>query len=81
MFFVVRGSSLHYNPKGNDQFFDIADAIVVEPFYRKPPYSYGDKYINDRSNLSAKKPAKAGSQGSWIKATLSAHITYVVNTI
>lgn len=80
-FFVVRGSSLHYNPKGNNQFFDIADAIAVEAFYRKAPYSYGDKYINDRSTLSPKRPAKAGSQGSWIKATLAAHITYIVNTI
>ncbi|WP_095190400.1 beta family protein [Pseudomonas sp. Irchel 3E19] len=80
-FFILRGSSLHTNPKGNNQFFDIADMIVPEAFYRTMTYSYGDKYIHDRSYLSAKKPAKAGSQGSWIKGMLCAHITYIVNTI
>lgn len=80
-FFIVRGGSLHRNPKGNGQFFDVADSIVSQSFYRHPPYSVGDKYIFDRSKGSPSKPAKAGSQGSWIKAMLSAHITFIVRTI
>lgn len=79
-FFVVRGASFQSHPKGNGQYFDIADCIVAQPFYRED-YSAGDEYIFARSNLSPKKPAKAGSPGSWIKATLAAHITYIVRSI
>ena len=80
-FYILRGSSLHTHPRGNNQFFDIADKIVPEVFFRDPTYSDGDKYIHDRSYLSLKRPPKAGSQGSWIKGMLSSHITYIVNNI
>lgn len=75
--FVSRGSSFESHPKGNGQYFDLADSIVTRPYYRKEPYSAGDRYIYVRSSLSPSRPAKAGTQGSWTKAMTNAHITYV----
>lgn len=81
LFFVTRGSSLEKHPQGNGQYFDIADDIAKLKAYRNKPYSFGDEYIHDRSYLSTNKPNKAGSPGSWVKATLAAHITYIVRNI
>ncbi|MDT4845674.1 Beta protein [compost metagenome] len=77
-FYAERGGQFSGHPKGYGQYFDIANNIVSKKYYRGHKYSKGDKYIFDRSNLSPKLPAKGGAPGSWIKATLSAHITYVV---
>jgi len=80
-FFVSRGYSLDKHPNGNGQFFTIADEIVEKSFYRKSAYSFGDKYVFDRSYLSPQKPLKAGSQGSWIKAMTAAHITFISRSL
>lgn len=77
-FYVERGGQFAGHPKGYGQYFDIADNIVAKPYFRGPTESKGDKYIYDRSSLSTKLPAKGGAPGSWIKATLSSHITYAV---
>jgi len=80
-FSVLRGAAFDSHPKGNGQYFDIADALVAMPFFRSVGASYGEKYIYDRSHLAAARPAKAGNPGSWIKATLASHISYIVATI
>lgn len=79
--FVVRGVSFQSHPKGNGQYFEIAEKIESQSFFRKRPYSIGDAYIHDRSKSSSKLPAKAGSPGSWVKATLCCHITYLGTTL
>nr|WP_299241469.1 hypothetical protein [uncultured Halomonas sp.] len=78
-FYVARGR--RFRSHSYNQYFDISDSIVNQHFYRGSAYSYGDQYIYDRSHLSAKKPAKAGSPSTWIKSTTAAHITFIVNTI
>ncbi len=78
-FYIVRGR--RFKTHGYDQYFDIADLITQQPFYRGPSYSEGDKYIYDRSGLSSKKPSKGGSPSSWIKSLTVAHITFIVNSI
>lgn len=77
-FYAERGGQFQGHPKGYGQYFDIADNIVNKPYFRGAGHSDGDKYIHARSHLSARRPKKGGSPGSWIKATLSAHITFVV---
>lgn len=77
-FYAERGGQFSGHPRGYGQYFDIADNIVGKLYYRGDKYSDGDKYIFERSRLSPKLPAKGGAPASWIKATLSAHITYVV---
>ncbi|WP_082746861.1 beta family protein [Burkholderia sp. MSMB1826] len=80
-YFVVRGGAFKTHPNGYGQYFDIADAIVAKPFYRKPAYSFGDKYIYDRSTLTTKRAKRGGSPSSWLKATLSSHITFIVDAV
>jgi hypothetical protein len=78
---AVRGSSFQNHPLGNGQYFSIAAHLEKQAFFREEGYSYGEKYIFQRSPKSAKKPAKAGHPGSWLKATLVSHITYITNSI
>lgn len=78
---VVRGSSFKTHPTGNGQYYEIADYIQKQYFFRGETYSAGDKYIHERSSNSKKLPPKAGSPGSWVKSTLASHITYICNTI
>src|SRR5690606_33035835 len=47
--FVVRGASFTSHPDGYAQYYSIADEIVALDEYCGPEYSYGDKYIWDRS--------------------------------
>lgn len=76
-FYIARGSSFESHPKGNDQFFDLADDIANHRAYRQSAYSMGDAYVFARSAKSLNKPKKAGSQGSWTKAMTIAHVTFV----
>ena len=77
-FYAERGGQFQGHPKGYGQYFDIADNIVKKTYFRGAKFSDGDKYIHARSYQSALRPKKGGSPGSWIKATLTAHITFVV---
>jgi hypothetical protein len=77
-FYAQRGGQFQGHVKGYGQYFDMADNIVSKSFFRGHTYSDGDKYIHVRSQLSALRPKKGGSPGSWIKALLISHITYVV---
>lgn len=78
-FYIARGR--RFRSHGYGQYFDISDLIVGQPFYRGVAYSFGDKYIHDRSCLSASKPAKGGSPSTWIKSLTAAHVTFIVNTV
>ncbi|KGK23472.1 beta family protein [Pseudomonas plecoglossicida] len=78
-FYVSRGR--RFKTHGYSQYFDISDDIVGQAFYRGAAYSLGDKYIHDRSHLSARRPPKGGSPSTWIKSLTTAHITFIVNTI
>jgi len=78
-FYIERGR--RFRTHGYGQYFSISDAIVKQPFFRGEPYSYGDKYIHDRSFLSALKPAKGGSPSTWIKSLTAAHVTFIVNSV
>jgi hypothetical protein len=80
-FFITRGGAFKKHPDGYKQYFSIADVIVAQSFFRDINYSFGEKYIHDRSSLSAKRPAKGGSPSSWLKATLASHITFIVDSL
>lgn len=80
-FFIVRGR--RFKTHKYRQYFDISDVIVNEPFFRltTPHYSYGEQYIHDRSHKAPARSKNTGSQGTWIKSSTAAHITFVVNNI
>jgi hypothetical protein len=79
--FVIRGSAFKTHPKGYAQYYDIADTIVGKPYFRGAGYSYGEQYIHERSLLASPRARKGGSPGSWLKATLVSHITFVLETL
>ncbi|MGL6335696.1 beta family protein [Aeromonas jandaei] len=76
-----RGGSFQTDSKGNNQYFDIADSLCSKSYFRQAPFSAGDKYAFERSHLSSKRPAKAGSPSSWIRAMVNAHMTYIIKSI
>lgn len=75
LWFVVRGSAFSSHPDGYEQYYSIADEIVALEEYCGPDYSYGDKYISDRS----KRDGKPGSPSSWITACVNHHLTFTAN--
>lgn len=77
----LRGGSFQTDSKGNDQYFDIADSLCSKSYFRQAPFSTGDRYAFERSSLSIKRPAKAGSPSSWIRAMVNAHMTYIIKSV
>lgn len=73
--FVVRGGAFSSHPDEYEQYYSIAGEIVALDEYCGPEYSFGDKYISDRSN----RDGKPGSPGSWITACVNHHITFTAN--
>lgn len=80
-YFLVRGGAFKTHPDKYGQYFSIADLIVGQKFFRPYTYSYGEKYIIDRCAKAKIKLKKAGSPGSWLKATLTTHITFIYNSL
>lgn len=79
--FVVRGGAFKTHPDGYRQYYSIANTIAGKPYFRHAAYSYGEQYIHDRSWLAAPKARKGGSPGSWLKATLASHITFILEAL
>lgn len=75
LWFVVRGGAFSTHPDEYDQYYSIADDIVALDEFCGTDYSYGDKYISDRS----KRNGKPGSPGSWITACVNHHLTFTAN--
>lgn len=73
--FVVRGAAFSSHPDEYEQYYSIADEIVALDEYRGPDYSYGDRYIFDRS----KRTETPGSPGSWITACVNHHLTFTAD--
>jgi hypothetical protein len=80
-YFLVRGGSFKTHPAKYGQYFTMADTLVDKVFFRKKTYSFGEKYIFDRCYQAKPKATKGGSPGSWLKATLCTHMTFVFQSI
>ncbi|TSH79512.1 beta family protein [Pantoea sp. paga] len=77
----VRGGSFQNDERGNGQYYDIATMIHGQSFFRDINFSFGEKYIYERSEHSPCRPDKAGSPSSWIKAMLTSHISFVIKSL
>ncbi|MDN7428441.1 hypothetical protein [Burkholderia sp. AU45388] len=71
--YVARGGALKTHPRGNLQYNDIFAQIVTKSFYRKPAFSFGDKFIWDRTTPTGVKVTPS----SVLKPTINAHISYM----
>jgi hypothetical protein len=71
--FVVRGGPFVSEADGYRQYYTLASKIVaLEDFPGDPDFSYGDRYIFDRSTGSA---TTTGGPASWITASVNRHAT------
>ena len=73
--FVVRGGAFSSHPDEYEQYYSIAEEIVALEEYSGVDYSYGDKYIWDRSN----RIGTPGSPGSWITVCVNHHLTFTAH--
>ncbi|MFZ6774832.1 beta family protein [Undibacterium sp. SXout7W] len=71
--YIFRGGQLSSHPRGNLQYNDLAERLVSMEFYRTPPYSFGDHYLNEKANGRG----KGVTPSSILKPTINAHITYM----
>ncbi|MDR9836409.1 beta family protein [Herbaspirillum huttiense] len=80
-FFVVRGGAFKTHPDKYRQYYAIADLIASQSYFRDVSYSFGERYIYERTAMASSRSSKPGSPGSWLKATLSSHFTYIVDEL
>ncbi|MDD2791402.1 MAG: hypothetical protein PHU40_12165 [Sulfurimonas sp.] len=72
--FIIRGGSIKKHPRSYNQFNDQAQIIIRKPFYRGISYSFGDKFIEEKSRNIGKNVMP----GTILKPTINAHITYML---
>jgi hypothetical protein len=80
-YYIRRGSSFQSHPQGHGQYFAIADDLSEQDFFRDPSYSFGEKYIFERSSKAVPRVLRSGAPGSWLKATLSSHFTHMLEFV
>ncbi len=71
--FFLRGGGLRTN--GYEQYFDLAERLVAEEFFRGEGYSSGDAYFVEKS----KRQGNCSTPAAIIQPSVNAHITYMVN--
>jgi hypothetical protein len=71
--YIFRGGRLSSHPRGNLQYNDLAAQLVSMAFYRLPPYSFGDQYLNEKANGNG----SGVTPSSILKPTINAHMTYM----
>ncbi|SED24894.1 Beta protein [Burkholderia sp. WP9] len=74
--YVARGGALKTHPRGNLQYNDIFAQIVTKKFYRKPMFSFGDKFIWDRTVSTGVMVTPA----SVLKPMINAHMSYMFSS-
>jgi len=71
----LRGGAIETHPRGAKQYDDMCKKLVSYAFFRKRNYSFGDKYLEDKSR-SVGADALPHSIGKYL---INAHMTYMIN--
>lgn len=72
---IKRGGALKTHPRGNRQYNDFASDVVGAPYYRGENYSFGDKWLKERSVFGGKNV----TPGTVLGPTINAHITFMAS--
>ena len=72
--FIIRGGALRTHPRGFAQYFDLAEILVSEEFYRGRDYSFGDDFLYEKSNSVGSNVTPS----SIIKPTINAHVSFML---
>ncbi|MCY4642013.1 MAG: beta family protein [Gammaproteobacteria bacterium] len=70
--FVIRGGSFDAHPDKYNQYYDLAKEVSKLPDFSGGDYSYGDQYIELRSN----DDGSTGNPASWLVAGINRHVTF-----
>lgn len=73
--FFLRGSAL--KTTGAAQYFDLAEKLCAQSFYRGENYSKGDEYFKEKSRRLGKNCAPA----TVIKPSVNAHVSHILGSI
>ena len=71
--YVIRGGAIRTHPRGFAQYFDLAEILVAKNFFRGGYYSFGDLFLEEKSNGTGSNVTPS----SIIKPSVNAHITYM----
>jgi hypothetical protein len=74
--YIARGGALASHARGNLQYNDIAKYLIGLPFFRGAPYSFGDRYLDEKGNFRGSQVTPS----SILKPTINAHMTYMYRT-
>lgn len=74
--YAVRGGALKTH--GDSQHYVLSDKLIATGMFRHGIYSQGDKYIESIQKRIAKS---SGNAGSWIAATVNAHMTFLLKNL
>jgi hypothetical protein len=72
--YVIRGGAIRTHPRSFAQYFDLAKILVAKNFFRGRYYSFGDRFLEEKSKGSGRNIMPA----SIIKPTVNAHITFML---
>ncbi|MEN5208089.1 hypothetical protein ABE493_08205 [Stenotrophomonas terrae] len=72
--YIDRGGALKTHKLGNRQYNSMAAKLILEPFFRKPGYSFGEDFLVEK----AQGQGKLVMPSSILKPTICAHMTYMV---
>lgn len=70
---IYRGGAIRTHPRGATQYNDISADIVAKSYFRGADYSFGDKFLYDKSHGRG----KSVTPSSILKPTINAHITFM----
>jgi hypothetical protein len=71
--YVIRGGALSTHPDGDGQYKNLALTLLAKPFFRNEPYSFGDKYIGEKS----RGVGSNATPSTMVKPLCNAHISYM----
>lgn len=71
--YIIRGGALKTHPRRFAQYFDLAETLVAKNFFRGRDYSFGDRFLEEKSCGTGNCVTPA----SIIKPAVNAHITFM----
>lgn len=74
--FIMRGAALDTHPKGNGQYADLSQILTGKAYYRKPAFSFGDKYLHEKAHHIGSD----ATPSTVPKPLINLHITYLMKT-
>lgn len=77
-FIILKGQTIKKGGLDSDSVSDLCNTLVTSCYFKGSDFSWGDKYIYEHSNNSAKS---YGNLTTWVKVGTNHHITFVIDQL